>query len=109
MEIVLLTSVITTLFLVFVITIWREANKISSPDYKPQKGRPTGGRYAIFNFVEDMTKDKVKKNKKSKRKSPMQFGTISDMESDGVYFNIEDSQFISKEYVKKFKKRMKNN
>ena len=108
MEVVALTVAIVTLFSVFIIAIWREANKISSPDYKPQKGRPTGGRYAIFNFVEDMTKDKVKKNKKSKRKSPMQFGTISDMESDGVYFNIENSEIISKEYLKKFKKKMSN-
>lgn len=108
MEVVALTVAIVTLFLVFFITIWRELNKVSSPDYKFDTKRPNGGRYALINFVEDITKDKVKKNKKLKRKSPMQFGTISDMESDGVYFNIEDSQVISKEYVKKFKKRMKN-
>lgn len=108
MEVVALTVAIVTLFSVFFVTIWREMNKVSSPNYKPEKGRPTGGRYAIFNFIEDASKPKVKKNKKVKRQSPMQFGTIADMESDGVYFNIENSQIISKEYVKKFKKRMKN-
>jgi len=55
-----------------------------------------------------MSKPKVKKNKKVNRQSPMKFGTIADMESDGVYFNRENSQVISKEYVKKFKKKMKN-
>jgi hypothetical protein len=108
MEVVALTVAIVTLFSVFFITIWRELNKVSSPDYKPEKGRPTGGRYAIFNLIEDASKPKVKKNKKVKRQSPMNFGTIADMESDGVYFNIEDSQFISKEYVKKFKKKMRD-
>lgn len=103
MEILILTSVIITLFLVFLITIWRELSKVSSPNYKPEKGRPKGGRYAVFNFVEDMTKPKVKKNKPK-----IQFSTIADMETDGVYFDRENSQVISKEYVKKFKKRMKN-
>lgn len=89
MEILLLTSVIITLFLVFIITIWRELNRVSSPDYKPEKGRPTGGRYAIINLMEDAVKPKVKKNKikKVKKKSPIEFGTIADMESDGVYFD----------------------
>jgi hypothetical protein len=108
MEIVVLTVVIVTLFLVFIVTIWRELNRVSSPNYKPKKGRPTGGRYALFNLIEDSSKSKVEKNKKVKRQSPMQFGTIADMESDGVYFNRENGQVISKEYVKKFKKRMKN-
>jgi len=106
MEVVALTVAVVTLFSVFIVTIWRELNKVSSPDYKPKKGRPTGGRYAIFNFIEDASKPNVKKNKQEKRKSPMQFGTIADMESDGVYFNRENGQVISKEYVKKFKKRM---
>ena len=108
MEVVVLTVAVVTLFSVFIGTIWRELNRVSSPGYRPEKGRPTGGRYAVFNFIEDASKPKVKKNKKVKRQSPMEFGTIGDMESDGVYFNREDSQFISKEYVKKFKKRMKN-
>ena len=108
MEVVALTVAVVTLFSVFIGTIWRELNRVSCSNYKPEKGRPKGGRYALFNFIEDMSKPKVKKNKKVKRQSPMQFGTIADMESDGVYFNIEDSQVISKEYVKKFKKRMKN-
>lgn len=86
MEVVTLTVSIVTLFLVFIITIWRELNRISSPDYKPEKGRPKGGRYTIINLIEDSSKPKVKKNKKVKRKSPMDFGTIADMESDGVYF-----------------------
>lgn len=108
MEVIALTVAVVTLFSVFIISIWRELNKVSSPDYEPGKGRPTGGRYAIFNFVEDMTKPQVKKNKTVKRKSPMQFDTIADMESDGVYFDRESNQVISKGYVKKFKKTMKN-
>jgi len=108
MEVVALTVAIVTLFSVFIGTIWRELNRVSSSSYKPEKERPKGGRYAVFNFIEDMTKPKVKKNKKVNRQSPMKFGTIADMESDGVYFNRENSQVISKEYVKKFKKKMKN-
>lgn len=96
MEVVALTVAIVTLFSVFFVTIWREMNKVSSPNYKPEKGRPTGGRYAIFNFIEDTSKPKAKKNKKVKRKSPMEFGTITDMESNGVYFDRENGQLISK-------------
>ena len=96
MEVVALTVAIVTLFSVFFVTIWREMNKVSSPNYKPEKGRPTGGRYAIFNFIEDESKPKVKKNKKIKRQSPMQFGTIADMETDGVYFDRENGRLISK-------------
>jgi hypothetical protein len=96
MEVVALTVAIVTLFSVFFVTIWREMNKVSSPNYKPEKGRPTGGRYAIFNFIEDASKPKAKKNKKVKRKSPMEFGTIADMESNGVYFDRENGRLISK-------------
>ena len=89
MEIVLLTSVIVTLFLVFVITIWREMSKVSSPDYKPDMTRPTGGRYTVYNLLEDQFNDKPKKKKKlkkSEKKLVKRIGTISDMESNGVYF-----------------------
>jgi len=105
MEVVALTVAIVTLFSVFIVTIWRELNRVSSPGYKPEKVRPKGGRYTLINLMENSTKPKVKKNKP---KPQMTFGTISDMESDGVYFNRENGQVISKEYIKKFKKRMKD-
>jgi hypothetical protein len=88
MEVFLLTTVVVTLFLVFVISIWRELNRVSSPDYKFEKGRPTGGRYTVINLLQDTAERKAKKKKvkKTKSKSLPIRGTVSDMESDGVYF-----------------------
>lgn len=87
MEVLLLTSVIITLFLVFIIATWRELDRVSSVNYKFKNERPTGGRYALINLLEDSTKPKIKKNKNKKIKAILDLSTISDMESNGVYSN----------------------
>lgn len=91
MEIFLLTSVIVTLFLVFVITVIRETSKVNEPGYKPTKVKPKGGRYSLYNLLEELLDDTPKPKKKSKskpkRRTPKDYGTVADMESDGVYFD----------------------
>lgn len=86
MIVLLLTSTIITLFAVFIVTIWRELNKVSSPQYKPKKEKLTGGRYTIINLMENAVKPKVKKTKKLKNKNTTSINSLCDMESDGVYF-----------------------
>ena len=61
MEMFLLTSVVVVLFIVFIITSWKELNKATSPEYKPNKQRLTSGRYAVMNFIENSTKPKERK------------------------------------------------
>lgn len=90
LDIIILSTIITTLFVVFVITMWRELNAVSKnpPDYSKE----TGPRANMINFIgslfdlEASSKmsplDKAKMYRVIKR-------TIADMESDGVYFPKE--------------------
>lgn len=65
--------------------------------------------FAIF-IINRIRFQNKKRNKTLSKKEIIRrsiINTLSDMESDGVYFNRENGQVISKDYIKKFKKRMK--
>lgn len=93
-EIVLLTSIVVTLFVVFGITMYREFKVMADTKYKYTK--EAGPRAGLVNFVGNLANDK-KLNKKEKYTvyNAMQ-RNIADMESDGVYFD-EDVKKIMKE------------
>lgn len=80
MEIVILTSIVVTLFLVFVITTYREINK----EYKPTT-KERGPRADMVNFMGKLfDNNQTKKDQETILKAMTR--TISDMEDDGVYF-----------------------
>lgn len=87
-DVIILTTLLATLFLIFMITTWQQFNLMSKTSYKDL--RLIRGRE-----IEDKEKRKLI-NKVIER-------TISDMESDGVYFSDKD-----KENLKLVRTKLKN-
>lgn len=94
LDIYVLTSVVATLFIVFIVGIYRAVKDVDENSYKYEK--PGGPRVALFNMMAKLFEDKTIPNKKKKKMYKSIIQTMSDMESDGVYFP-ED---IKKEIVK---------
>jgi hypothetical protein len=80
MEIVILTSIVVTLFLVFGITIYRELDK----EYDPRT-KEMGPRANMVNFIGRLFDDRQTAGEQVTILTAMT-RTISDMEGDGVYF-----------------------
>lgn len=86
-DIYILSSILATLFAVFIITIWRELNTVSKnpPDYSQE----SGPRADMIKFVGNIFDDKNIPKKEKKMIVKAITRTISDMESDGLYFPDE--------------------
>lgn len=84
LDIFILTSVVATLFAVFIITIWRELNTVSKqpPDYSEERGP----RADMIKFIGNIFDDKKIPKKEKKLIVKAMNRTIADMESDGIYF-----------------------
>jgi hypothetical protein len=80
MEIVILSSIVVTLFIVFVIATYREINKEYTPPVKEM-----GPRANMVNFMGRLFDDKQTIKEQETLLNAMT-RTISDMEGDGVYF-----------------------
>ena len=80
MEIVILTSIVVTLFIVFIIAIYRELDK----EYDPRT-KEMGPRANMVNFIGRLFDDK-QTTKEQQTLLKAMTRTISDMEGDGVYF-----------------------
>ncbi len=87
LDIIILTSILSTLFLVFGIVVFKEIKNIDMNETEERGPRADFVRF-IGNLFEDDVK--VKMNPKQKAVLYKQVKrTISDMESDGVYFPKE--------------------
>jgi hypothetical protein len=89
-EIVLLTSIVATLFIVFGIAVYREFNVMETTKYTHTK--ESGPRAGLVNFVGNLASNKslTKKERKIVYKA-------MDMESDGVYFDESIKEIMKKE------------
>ena len=99
MDIILLTSVIVTLFLVFVVATYRELTNISKKDYIQSK--ETGPRADMINFIGRLFEDEIPSKKLTYKQKDVIYKavnrTISDMESEGVYFSEEIKDELKKQ------------
>ncbi len=94
MDIILLTSVIATLFVVFFVAIYRELRGIDENSYKHEK--EGGPRVALFNLMARLFEDQKIPVKDKKTIYKAMHRTISDMESDGMYFSDEMKEELKK-------------
>jgi len=92
MEIVLLTSIVVTLFIVFGIATYREFSIMSRDGYTHTKER--GPRAGLVNFVGRLFDEQSIPKKEKKVLYQAMFRTIADMESDGVYFDDDVKKLI---------------
>ena len=95
LDIFILTSIVATLFIVFIITIWRELNAVSKrpEDYSKE----TGPRADMVNFIGGIFDDKTIPKKEKRMIVKAINRTISDMESDGLYFPEEVKEELKRQ------------
>ena len=88
LDLYILTSIIVTLFIVFFVGIYRAIKDVDAVTYS-NSGKEGGPRAALFNLMAKLFEDDSlpKEQKKIIHKAVSR--TISDMESDGVYFPSE--------------------
>jgi hypothetical protein len=104
LDIIILTSIVSTLFIVFGILMYKEFSNMEKNGYQYDPNAKKYGRDALFDMMarlfedEHVTKARKKISKKDKEiiyKAVAR--TISDMESDGIYFPEEVKEQL-KEY-----------
>jgi hypothetical protein len=85
MDIILLTAVVSTLFIVFIIAVYREFSLMEKETYVFQK--ESGPRAGLVNFVGNLASNKSLTTEEKKVIYKAMHRNIADMESDGVYFD----------------------
>ena len=86
LDILILTSIVATLFVVFFITMYREFNRMETEGYSFNPNAKKYGRDALFDLVVNLFDDSKLAKKQKKVIYKAMFRTIADMESDGVHF-----------------------
>lgn len=86
LDILILTSIVATLFVVFFITMYREFNRMETEGYSCNPNAKKYGRDALFDLVVNLFDDSKLAKKQKKVIYKAMFRTIADMESDGVHF-----------------------
>jgi len=96
LDIIILTTIIATLFIVFFIAMYREFSRMNKYGYEYDPNQKMYGRDALFVMAAKLFEDtKVPKEDKEVIYQAI-FRTMADMESDGVYFSDD----VKKEIVK---------
>ena len=95
---VIILSVVTAIgFVIFVVGCFREFAKMANEEYRPSTSNKKFGRDAVYDIVERLFDDS-KQTKEDKLKLIKTLDkTISDMESDGMYFSDEVKEKLEKE------------
>jgi len=87
LEILILTTVITTLFAVFIGLTFRE---LKESEKKPRQGRKSFGPITrLVNLVSIIFEDDNFSKEEKKKIYKAMYRTIADMESDGIRFSDE--------------------
>jgi hypothetical protein len=94
-EIVILSIVVMVAFLIFIITTFKEISKMEKEPYQYKK--PVFGRDALFYILENFFNDKSLSETEKKSMLRTIDRTISDMESDGMYFPEEIKDKLEKQ------------
>ncbi len=99
LDIIILTTILSTLFIVFFGLMYREFSKMEKNEYKYDPNEKKYGREALLIFMQRLFDDETTKKMTKKEKRVMLSSvkrTIADMESDGVYFPIEIKEDLEK-------------
>lgn len=97
LDIIILTTVVSTLFVVFFVAMYKELSKVEKEGWKYDPNAKKYGREALFVLMARLFDDEQvpKKDKKIIHKAITR--TISDMESDGVYFSDDAKEEFKKQ------------
>lgn len=95
LDIIILTSIVATLFVVFFIAMYREFNNVGKTNQSYDK--ESGPRADMVNFIGNIFDDKSIPKKEKKMIVKAMNRTIADMESDGLYFPDEVKEELKKQ------------
>jgi hypothetical protein len=84
-DVIILTAIIVTLFIVFIIAVYREFGVMENDTYTYQK--ESGPRAGLVNFVGNLVANKSMTDSERESIYKAMIRNIADMESDGVYFD----------------------
>jgi hypothetical protein len=84
LDLIILSSVVSILFIVFIVGIYQAIKDADENDYKYAK--EGGPRVWLFNTMAKLFEDERVTKKEKKVIYKAMYRTISDMESDGIYF-----------------------
>jgi hypothetical protein len=85
LDIVILSSIVATLFVVFFIVVYREFSSVDENTYKTKKDG--GPRVQLVKFMGSLFDEGSIKVEDKKMIYKAMNRTIADMESDGIYFS----------------------
>jgi hypothetical protein len=104
LDIIILTTIVSTLFIVFGILMYREFSNVDKNGWQYDPNAKKYGREALFVMMQRLFDDEVPKKartKISKKDKEIIYKamhrTMADMESDGIYFPEEVKEKL-KEY-----------
>ncbi len=96
LDIIILTSIVSTLFIVFGILMYKEFSNVDKNGWQYDPNAKKYGREALFEIMARLFEDETPKKartKTSKKEKEIIYKamhrTIADMESDGIYFPEE--------------------
>jgi hypothetical protein len=99
LDLIILSSIVVTLFIVFGIAMYREFSKMSEETYVHTK--ETGGRASLVNFVGRIFDNETASKKMTTKQKDIVYKaiyrTIADMESEGVYFSQDVKEELKKQ------------
>jgi hypothetical protein len=97
LDVILFSSIVTAAFVVFIVASVREFTKMEKEEYIYKPNVKKYGRDAVYDLLENLFDD-TKKSKEDKLNLFKTIDrTISDMESDGMYFSEEIKEKLEKE------------
>lgn len=102
-DIIILTFLVVIAFVVFIVTSIQEFTKMEEKPYKFEKASGFN-RAALFNVLSSLFEDDEIPEKTRERYKSTLTRTISDMETDGVYFDKNAKKALTKGKAKKRQK-----
>lgn len=97
LDIIIFTSFVAVAFVVFIITSFKEFSKMNKEDYTYTPIQKKFGRDAVYDLLETLFNETQQSNKDKIQLLKRIDRTISDMESDGMYFSDEVKEKLEKE------------
>jgi hypothetical protein len=97
LDIIILTIIVSTLFVVFFILTYKEISKMGKEEYTYNPNTKRYGRDAVYVLLERLFDDKKKSKSQKVELFKTLDRTIADMESDGMYFSEDIKEKLEKE------------
>ena len=97
LEIIILTTIVSILFVVFFVLMYKEFSKMEKEEYTYKADVKRYGRDGIYNLLERLFDDDLQTKSQKVKLFKTIDRTIADMESDGMYFSKDIKEKLEKE------------